>query len=417
MVWKIQGNKNVEGIIPVSGSKNAVLPIIAGAILANGVVKLKNVPDLSDVHNLLSILEDLGVVHNFNVDSNELTIDPSGLKNNVVSVNKANKLRASFLVAGSLLGFFKEVTFPFPGGCSIGSRPVDLHLKAFNILGAENETRNGCVNLKGDLKAKDIFLDFPSVGATENAILAAVSIEGTTRILNGAEEPEIVDLVNFLNHLGADIVKETPKIWVINGGKSLSGGEYEIMSDRIEAGTWLALSAMTNGKVKVQNVEEESTFNILQKFKDAGFKVVVENDIYSIVKEEDKAILFQTGPHPSFPTDMQPLMLTVATVSNGMHIGLETIFSNRYLYLAELMKMGGNYQILDGKMAVVKGVEGLQGAQVKATDLRAGASLVIASIIANGETAIYDTYHIERGYEKIFSKLRSVGVQIEKIAK
>lgn len=415
MTWKIQGNANIEGIVPVSGSKNAVLPIIAGSILAGEKVTLRNVPALSDVFNLLSILEDLGVESTFDTKANVLEIQPLGLINSTISVDKASKLRASFLVAGSLLGRFSEVAFPFPGGCSIGSRPIDLHLKAFNILGAENTTKNGCVNLKGELKANDIFLDFPSVGATENAILTAVSIEGRTRIQNGAEEPEIKDLVNFLNHLGADIKLESPKTWVIEGGKPLSGGDYTVMYDRIETGTWLALSAMTNGRVKVQNVDEESTFNILQKFKESGFNVIVENGVYSIVKEEEKAILFQTGPHPSFPTDMQPLMLTVATVSEGMHIGLETIFSNRYLYLAELMKMGGNNQIIDDKMAVIKGVNGLQGAQVKATDLRAGASLVIAAIVAEGDTIIQDTYHIERGYEKIFDKLHNIGINIQEI--
>lgn len=415
MAWKIQGNANVEGIIPVSGSKNAVLPIIAGSILAGEKVTLRNVPALSDVFNLLSILEDLGVTSAFDVNTNVLEINPIGLQNNTVSVEKASKLRASFLVAGSLLGRFSEVSFPFPGGCSIGSRPIDLHLKAFSLLGAENKTKNSCVNLKGELKSNDIFLDFPSVGATENAILAAVSIEGRTRIQNGAEEPEIKDLVSFLNFLGADIKLESPKTWIIEGGKPLYGGDYTIMYDRIETGTWLALSAMTNGKVKVQNVDEFSTFNILQKFRESGFNIVIENGFYSIVKEEEKAILFQTGPHPSFPTDMQPLMLTVATISEGMHIGLETIFSNRYLYLSELMKMGANNQIIDDKMAVIKGVKGLQGAQVKATDLRAGASLVIAAIVAEGDTIIHDTYHIERGYEKIFEKLHNIGININKV--
>lgn len=416
MNWKIRGNKNLEGVIPVSGSKNAVLPIMCATLLSTEPVVLHNVPNLSDVHNLMKIMNEFGVKTDFDTEKGVLSVDASGLKNVKVDSLTSSKLRASFLVAGALLGKFQDITFPFPGGCSIGERPIDLHLKAFQMLGAKSKIEKGQVRLTSPngLSSNLIFLDFPSVGATENALLTAVSLQGKTTILNAAEEPEVEDLVNFLKTIGADIRKEDVKSWSVYGGKILKGGEYRVMYDRIEAGTWLTLSALTNGKVKVSNLDPSSISSFRMKFEDSGFGLRTNSNFeFYLLQDELKSITFQTGPHPSYPTDMQPLMLTLATLTEGMHIGVETIFNNRFQYLQELMKMGGNSKVFEGKMAVVNGVTNLSGATVKATDLRAGAALVIAGLLAEGETTITDTHHIERGYENIFAKLRKIGAIIE----
>lgn len=419
MAWKIKGQKELSGIIPVSGSKNAVLPIIAASILAKDKVTLRNVPDLSDVSYMTLILNELNVHTDYDEKTKVLEIDATNLKNNATSENFASKLRASFLVSGSLLGLFGKVQYPMPGGCSIGQRPIDLHLKAFKQLGAEHSIRRGHVLIEGDLKANSIFLDFPSVGATENALLTAVSVQGKTTILNAAEEPEIFELVRFLKEMGADIYKEEGKSWVVNGGKELKGVDFKVCSDRIEAGTWLTLSALTNGAVKVSKVEEDSIHNILVKFGEAGYNINKEyiNDemIYSLTKKEAKSqqrISLQTGPHPSYPTDMQPLMTVLASLTDGMHVVVDTVFSNRFQYAHELLKMGAKIEVLDSRMGIINGVDGLQSSIVTATDLRAGAALVLAGLVAEGETVVTDTDHILRGYEDILKKLENINAEI-----
>lgn len=414
-LWEIKGSKSLEGIIPISGSKNATLPILCASILTGGLVNLKNIPALTDVDYTLQILNSLGVTTVFNKEENNLYIDAKELKNIEIDSELASKLRGSFLLAGALLGKYGEVRFPLPGGCNIGVRPIDLHLKAFSSLGAKWHIENGYVVLSGKLKAGTVFLDFPSVGATENAILAAVSIKGKTTILNGAEEPEIVDMIAFLNSLGADIRKEEGKTWVVYGGKTLTGGEYSVMPDRIEAGTWLVLSALTDGKVKVSNLNENELKNVLMKFTEYGYTIVKEDNTFSLKLNTPQAVSFQTGPHPSFPTDMQPQMLTLASLTKGMHIGVETVFENRFQHLPELERMGANYKVFENRMAVLNGVDKLYGTTVSATDLRSGASLVIAGLLAEGTTIIENTYHIERGYENILHKLSLIGADIQKV--
>lgn len=416
MALKIEGLNPLSGTIAVSGAKNATLPILCATILSSEQLTLLNVPNLTDVQNVIHILHSMGVETSFNEEENKLEINPINLFNGTIDPMLAGKLRASFLIAGSLLGKYGKVRFPLPGGCAIGQRPIDLHLKAFQSLGASWKIEHGHVLIEGPLKAGTIFLDFPSVGATENAILAAVSIEGETTILNAAEEPEIVDLVNFLNQMGADVRKEAGKTWVINGGKPLKSTTYSIMPDRIEAGTWLTLSALTNGNVKVRGIEKTSINNVFHKLIELGFQINEQNGVYSVNPiSPSRAMSFQTGPHPSFPTDMQPQFLVLAALTKGMHIAVETVFENRFQHVPELMKMGTNIKVFENKIAAIYGGKSLTGAPVKATDLRAGAALILAGLMAKGTTTITDEYHIERGYENVLSKLQSIGANISKI--
>jgi len=298
-----------------------------------------------------------------------------------------------------------------PGGCSIGQRPIDLHLKVFNSLGGSSKIEHGYVTVQGKLKSGTIFLDFPSVGATQNALLTAVSIEGVTTILNAAEEPEIEDLIRFLTTLGAKIEKGIGKTLHVHGGKPLKGGTYRIMQDRIEAGTWLVLSHLTNGRVKVKNVDVDALHNVISKFSQSGF--VFNQKEGTLTSNHPSPLSFQTGPHPSFPTDLQSQITLLCTTIPGTHVIVETIFENRFQHVPELIKMGANIKVMDGKISLVYGGSTqLTGANIKATDLRAGATMVLASLMSEGKTTLDGIHHIERGYDDILQKLTSIGAKI-----
>lgn len=412
MAWEIIGGKPLKGVVSVSGSKNAALPIICASLLAEGVMTLKNVPNLTDIEDLVQIIENLGCIVERDLSNHTMTINSAGLKNIVPDINLVSKLRASFLLAGVLLGKFSSFEIPFPGGCKIGTRPIDLHLKAFSALGARHSLGHSTVICSGELNATSIFLDFPSVGATENAILAAVSVKGKTTIVNMAEEPEIIDLIDCLNKMGAKIYKEKGKIWVIEGGRPLKGVEHEISPDRIEAGTWLILGAMPNNDITVENANTKDLSNLILKLEESGVEVSL-NPFKAKLKEYQK-INIETGPYPSFPTDLQPQLSVLATVIPEVHMFIENIFENRFAHGMELSKMGGKIKNIN-KTMVIYGGQPMSGSKVYASDLRAGAALAMAGTHYKGKTVIENTHYIERGYEGMIEKLRLLGAEIKEI--
>ena len=407
----IKGGKQLSGEVEVAGAKNSVLPLLCASILSETPTRIKNVPDLSDVQNLIEILKSMNVKIDWNKSSKEVEIDARDIKNIMVDFELVRKLRASFLLVGALLGRFGEIKFPFPGGCNIGQRPVDLHLKAFETMGIENKVERGYICFSGKLENATIFLDFPSVGATENALLAAVATEGKTVILNGANEPEIIDLIDYLNAMGVDINRDSSRGIIVNGGKRLTGTTYQVMPDRIEAGTWLLLSAMTGNNITVKNANPDHLENLIEKLHESG--ILVEGNPLRVAKNNPKdTITFQTGPYPSFPTDFQAQCTAMAMTMEGMHIVVETVFDNRFRHVAELNKMGADIRIFD-KIAIIYGGKRLTGANVKATDLRGGMAVVMAGLVAEGETVVGDFGHILRGYEDLIPKLRKLGAEVE----
>ena len=407
----IEGGHSLNGEVEVSGAKNSVLPLICASILSETPTRLTNVPNLSDVEILLKILESMNVEVQWDKAKKEVIIDASDIQNVEVDMGLVRKLRASFLLVGALIGKFGEIKFPFPGGCNIGRRPVDLHLKAFEAMGIKHKIKGGCIHFSGNLRKATIFLDFPSVGATENAILAAVSAKGRTIILNGANEPETTDLINYLNQMGADIQRDSLRGIVVNGGKPLIGTAYEVMPDRIEAGTWLLLSAMSGGNIKVQNANTNHLENLIEKLNESGISVALNP--LRVTKIAPKGTMtFQTGPYPSFPTDFQPQCTAMAMTMKGMHIIVETVFDNRFKHVAELNKMGADIRVFD-KIAIVYGGKKITGANVKATDLRGGMSMVMAGLVAEGKTVVHDFEHVLRGYDNLIPKLQKLGAKVK----
>lgn len=407
----IEGGHPLSGEVEISGAKNSVLPLICASILSETPTCIKNVPNLSDVENLLKILRSMNADVQWDKEKKEVIIDARNIQNIEVDHELVRKLRASFLLVGALIGKFGEIKFPFPGGCNIGQRPVDLHLKAFETMGIKHRIQGGYIHFSGNLKRGTIFLDFPSVGATENAILAAVSAKGRTVILNGANEPETTDLINYLNQMGADIQRDSLRGIVINGGKPLKGTTYKVIPDRIEAGTWLLLSAMSGGEIKVKNAEVSHLENLIEKLNESGISVALNP--LRITKINPKGTMtFQTGPYPSFSTDFQPQCTAMAMTMNGMHIIVETVFENRFRHVAELNKMGADIRVFD-KIAIVYGGKKITGAEVKATDLRGGMAMVMAGLIADGETVISDFDHVLRGYDDLIPKLQKLGAKVK----
>lgn len=407
----IEGGHPLSGEVEISGAKNSVLPLICASILSETPTCIKNVPNLSDVENLLKILRSMNADVQWDKEKKEVIIDARNIQNIEVDHELVRKLRASFLIVGALIGKFGEIKFPFPGGCNIGQRPVDLHLKAFETMGIKHRIQGGYIHFSGNLKRATIFLDFPSVGATENAILAAVSAKGRTVILNGANEPETTDLINYLNQMGADIQRDSLRGIVINGGKPLKGTTYKVIPDRIEAGTWLLLSAMSGGEIKVKNAEVSHLENLIEKLNESGISVALNP--LRITKINPKGTMtFQTGPYPSFPTDFQPQCTAMAMTMNGMHIIVETVFENRFRHVAELNKMGADIRVFD-KIAIVYGGKKITGAEIKATDLRGGMAMVMAGLITDGETVISDFDHVLRGYDDLIPKLQKLGAKVK----
>ena len=378
---------------------------------------MEEVPALDDVHTLTEVLKQLGVKAEFNADKNTLLVDSSEITSCEAPYDLVRKMRASFLIIGPLLARYGKAKISMPGGCAIGTRPIDLHLKGFEALGADINIGHGFIeaHAPNGLKGARIYLDFPSVGATENIIMAACMAEGQTIIENPAQEPEIIDLANYLNVMGANIRGAGTNVIKIDGVKCLTGKNYTIIPDRIEAGTYMVAAAMTKGDVFIENAISEHLKPVIAKLKEAG--VTIEEHIDGIrvtCDKATKAVDIKTMPYPGFPTDMQAQFMAMLTVSEGTGMVTETVFENRFMHVDELKRMGANIKI-DGRTSTVEGVPSLTGCQVKATDLRAGAAMVLAGLVAEGETAVGYIHHIDRGYDNLVAKLIGLGADIRRV--
>lgn len=405
----------LHGEVTVSGCKNAALPIMAACLLIDGKITLQNVPDLTDVTAMCEILECFGAKI-IQSKKNTIEINAENIAHTIAPYDLTSKLRGSFLVMGPMLARMKKVRLSLPGGCPIGSRPVDLHLKGFTSLGASVSKGYGFVEVKCDeLTGAKIYLDFPSVGATENILMAAVFAKGTTTIENAAAEPEIADLANFLNKAGAQISGAGTDTVTIDGVKKLKPIKYEIMPDRIEAGTFMVASALTCGDVTIRGIIPEHIKPLTAKLLEMGVDVEIFEK--SIRVKSDKICTskdVKTLPFPGFPTDMQAQMMSLLALSKGTGIVTETIFENRFMHAGELCRMGAQIKV-EGHCAVVEGKRSLSGAKVTASDLRAGAALVLAGLTAKGETEVFNIHHIDRGYENLDIKLKDLGADIQRI--
>jgi len=412
----VRGGKPLSGKVRVSGAKNAVLPIIASALLAEeGICHISGVPYLADVETLIDLLRFMGA--EAALEAETLTVDAKTLTNTEAPYDYVSQMRASFLVMGPLLARYGHAKTFLPGGCKIGTRPIDLHLKGFVSLGAEIFRENGFVvaKVKDRLKGGKVYLDFPSVGATENIMMAAALAEGTTQIQNAAEEPEIVDLANFLNVMGAKVTGAGTNVVVIEGQTSLKGAAHQVIPDRVEAGTYMVAAALTGGEVYIENVITEHLKPVIAKLEEAGVKIQNGGSGVRVSGPENIApVNIQTLPYPGFPTDMQPQITALLTRANGTSMITETVFENRFMHTEELGRMGADIRV-DGRVAVVRGVSELNGARVHATDLRGGAALILAGLAAKGETEINFVHHIDRGYEKLEDKFCQLGADIRRV--
>jgi UDP-N-acetylglucosamine 1-carboxyvinyltransferase len=413
----IEGGTQLQGEIWISGSKNAALPILFATLLTENKVTVANLPHLQDITTTIALLGALGVKVSID-DGMQISIEAGTLSSVTAPYDLVKTMRASILVLGPLLAKHGEANVSFPGGCAIGSRPVDLHLKGLEAMGAEIEVEQGYIKARsnGRLKGAHILMDIVSVGATENLMMAAALAEGTTVIENAAREPEIVDLAQCMNAWGAKVEGYGTDTLTIHGVKSMAGGEYAVMPDRIETGTFLAAAAATCGKVKVTKADPASLEAVLLKLKETGAVITQGEDWIQLDMQgkRPKAVNIKTAPHPGFPTDMQAQLSVVNAVAEGSGRITETIFENRHMQVQELNRMGANI-VVEGNTAVVSGVEGLTGAPVIASDLRASAALVIAGMVASGETAVDHIYHIDRGYECIEEKLSQLGARIRRV--
>jgi len=412
----INGGTPLRGEVQISGAKNAAVAIIPAAILAADKCILDNVPSISDVNVALEILADMGASIR-RLNKSKIEIDTSCILDGKVSHDLARSTRGSSYFLGALLGRFKRAQVPLPGGCDLGSRPIDQHIKCFEALGAKSDIQHGIVDIKADkLIGTQIYFDKVTVGGTINALLASAQAEGLTIIENAAKEPHIVDLANFLNTMGADIMGAGTDVIKVRGVQRLHGAEYSVIPDQIEAGTFMVAAAATGGDVLLTNVIPKHLEPITAKLRKMGVTVEIAeatDNVRVIGKPRYDATDIKTAPHPGFPTDMQPQMTTLLTIATGTSMVTESIFDTRFKYVDELRRMGADITV-DSRVAVVKGVENLTGAPVKACDLRAGAALIIAGLAAKGVTEIEDIYHIERGYENMEIKLRNLGADIVK---
>lgn len=407
----VKGGNKLEGEVSSSGSKNASLPILAASILNKGKTYLKNVPKIHDTEIMYQIMELLGI--KISKEDEYVVIDATNINNYEIPDNLMRQMRSSVILAGAIIGRCKKAKFSYPGGCDIGVRPIDLHLSAFEKMGIKIEEENGKISCSTEkVLGNTITLDFPSVGATENIILAATLSEGITYIKNAAMEPEIVDLQNFINKMGGNIVGAGTKEIKIIGTNSLNSVEYEIMPDRIEIGTLLCAATITKGNITIKNIRIEHLIPVIYKLEEMGCKIdLKENEIKLQAKDKLNACNIKTMPYPGFPTDMQPIMGAVLGVSKGTSLIVENIFENRYKYLAELKRMGAKTTV-EGKTAIIKGIRRYTPAKVEATDLRGGAALILAALNAGGTTEITNIKYILRGYEKIDKKLELLGANI-----
>ena len=411
----INGGIPLRGEVVISGAKNAAVAIVAATILSDEPCILENVPEISDIGICIKILYEMGASIKI-LDKNTVRIDTRGIYDPIVPYELARSMRASSYFLGTLLGRFHKADVPMPGGCDLGDRPIDQHLKAFNALGASHTIDGGVVSLRAEnLLGNQIYFDFNTVGGTINAIFAAVKANGLTVIENAAKEPHIVDLANFLNSTGADIMGAGTDVIKIRGVKRLKGVTYAIIPDQIEAGTYMVAAAATKGDVLIKNVIPKHLESITAKLRKVG--VTVEEFDESVRVHVEGPIMkttLKTLPHPGFPTDMQPQFSTLLTIADGASIVTDDIFDNRFRYVSELRRMGADITV-DSTTAIIQGVTGLTGAAVRASDLRAGAALVIAGMMASGTTIVENIFHIERGYENIDDKLRALGADIRRV--
>lgn len=412
--YMIRGNRPLFGEITISGAKNAAVAIIPAALMVDGVCRIENIPQISDVSLFFTILDELGA-HVRSLNPHAVEINCHSLHSTHPSYDLARRIRASYYLIGALLGRFGEATVAMPGGCNFGVRPIDQHIKGFTAMGAEVSVEGGFIHAtaKGKrLKGANIYLDVVSVGATMNIMMAAVLADGTTTIENAAKEPHIVDLANFLNSMGANIKGAGTDTIKVYGVERLGGGSYAIIPDQIEAGTYMAAVAATGGQLLIKNIIPKHMDCISAKLVEMGVTVEEEDDTLLVRRTEPLVRAnVKTMPYPGFPTDMQPQISTVLALANGTSMVTESVWSNRFRYVDELKRMGAQIQV-DGKVAVIEGIDHFVGAPIQACDLRAGAALVIAALAAHGTTEVSCVQYIERGYEDLVGKLRSVGADI-----
>ena len=414
----IKGGNQLNGEIYASGAKNSALPILAASLLSDSPLRVANLPHLNDVTTMIELLGSMGLDITLS-DTGIVEVDASTIKDLNARYELVKTMRASTLVLGPLLAKFSKAEVALPGGCAIGSRPVNLHIDAMRAMGAEIIIENGYIKAssKGRLKGAEINFDPVSVGATENVMMAATLAVGTTTIRNSAREPEVVDLANCLKKMGAYIIGEGTDTITIEGVDSLQGCDFSVMPDRVEIATYLTAVAMTGGNIKIKSAIPSIFTSVIEKLENSGAKISQGKDWISILmeKERPKAVSLTTGPYPAFPTDMQAQFVALNSISEGNSTVTETIFENRFMHVQEIARMGGKIS-LKGNTAFIKGTSNLFGAPVMATDLRASASLVLAGLVAKGETVIDRIYHIDRGYERIEEKLKLLGADIERIS-
>ncbi|NKE04621.1 MULTISPECIES: UDP-N-acetylglucosamine 1-carboxyvinyltransferase [Mesobacillus] len=413
----VRGGQRLSGSVKVEGAKNAVLPVIAATLLASdGKSVIRDVPTLSDVYTINEVLRSLNAVVEF--ENNTITVDASRELKIEAPFEYVRKMRASVLVMGSLLARNGRARVALPGGCAIGSRPIDQHLKGFEAMGATVKVGNGFIEAEAanGLHGAKIYLDFPSVGATENIMMAAVLAKGTTIIENVAKEPEIVDLANFLNKMGAKVKGAGTGTIKIEGVEVLFGADHNIIPDRIEAGTFMVASAITGGNVLVKGAVPEHLSSLVAKMEEMGVTIIEEEDGLRVIGPEKlKAVDIKTMPHPGFPTDMQSQMMALLLRAQGTSMITETVFENRFMHVEEFRRMNANIKI-DGRSVIMNGPSNLQGAEVAATDLRAAASLILTGLVADGVTRVTELYHLDRGYVNFHHKLAALGADIERIS-
>lgn len=415
----IHGNKMLSGEVSISGAKNSALPIMAATLLATDNVTIANVPNLKDVNTMKALLGQLGARITVN-DNRGLQIDATEVNNFVAPYELVKTMRASILVLGPLLARFGRADVSLPGGCAIGTRPVDLHLKALKMMGADITVDNGFIKARcksGRLQGRPLVFDTVTVTGTENVLMAAVLAEGKTIIKNAAREPEVIDLAHFLTQMGANISGAGTGTIEVNGVDVLRGGEYTVMPDRIEAGTYLAAAAITRGSITIRHVKPDNLLSLLCKFEEAGAELSLGEDWVSLNMhgQRPQAVNIATAPYPGFPTDMQAQFMALNTVAEGASSVIENIFENRFMHVQELQRMGALIQV-NGNTVMVNGVESLTGAPVMATDLRASAGLILAGLAAKGETIVERIYHVDRGYENIEQKLALLGADIKRVS-
>jgi UDP-N-acetylglucosamine 1-carboxyvinyltransferase len=411
----INGGVTLDGNVRISGAKNAVLPILAATLLADGPATIENVPHLHDVTTTVELLGCMGVMVSID-EKLSVEVDSSTIENYTAPYHLVKTMRSSILVLGPLLARFGEAEVSLPGGCAIGSRPVDLHIKGLQDMGAEIDVSNGYIHAKASrLKGTRLVLDIVTVTGTENLMMAAALAEGITTIENAAREPEVVDLANFINAMGGKISGAGTDTITIEGVETLKGTRYRVLPDRIETGTFLVAAAITGGKIHVKDTDPKLLDAVIDKLREAGAKIEVGDDWITLDMEgkRPKAVNVRTAPYPAFPTDMQAQFAALNTIAEGTSTVVETIFENRFMHVQELKRMGADIEI-EGNTAIIRGVDGLTSAPVMATDLRASASLIIAGLVASGETEVQRIYHIDRGYENIEEKLALLGAKIRR---